>query len=245
MSTSSFRSSNQIRKRDDWGTGAELADRRPSAVLRRWRGRLGDQSGSTLVEVIAALAVFGFVLTAVLIADQVAYRDSANDTERSISLTTAANGVAGMVQLLDQAYHVNGPSSGTTSNWIDVEVRIPQGRTSSDMRVLFNCAVADAISGYRDCVRYEIAGTCGTGCTPGTAPTGSSGVTVVSELINGTSGSPVFTNLSTPSGSGSEITFGDVTVDVPSAGARVGHSSYLHQVVINNSFYLRNLDFGQ
>jgi hypothetical protein len=68
---------------------------------------------------------------------------------------------------------------------------------------------------------------------------------VVKRLIDGTTAHPVFTNLSTPSGSGSEITFGDVTVDTPSAGERAATSNYLHQVVLNNSFYIRQLDFGR
>lgn len=214
-----------------------------AAALKRHRLRLGNERGYTLIEMVISLALGLVVLTAVLLTSSAVYRDSANENARSTALTQATTGVANMVQILDQAYHVNGPSSVSSSNWIDVEVRIPGTGVT---RVLYNCGVADSSTGYNECVRYEVAGTCGSGCTAGTAPscTGCSAV-VVSRVLNGTSSKPVFTNLATPSGSGSEITYGNVTIDTPSGGERASTSTYTHQVVLSNAFYIRQLDFGR
>lgn len=229
----------------------------PSRVLYRTRraALLGatrvksDQTGFTLIELLVSMSMFIIVLAAVLTTFDAISRDSANETERNIALTEATTGVAGMVQMIDQAYHVNGPTSVTSSDWIDVQVRLPANVTASnpkgDTRVLYNCGYSDPSSGYRDCVRYEVAGSCGSGCTAGTAPAGASGWVVVKRVINGTSSSSVFTNLATPSGSGSEITFGDVTIDTPAAGERATVSTYKHQVVLSNAFYIRQLDFAQ
>ena len=206
-------------------------------------GRLRSPAGYTLIELLAAMSMFTVVMLGIFTIYDTASRDAGNEGERSTALTEETTGVAGMVQLLRQAYKVNGPIGSATSNYMDVQVRLPG---SGDTRVIYNCAVADSSSGYDDCVRYEIAGSCALPCSAG-SPGTATGVTVVKRVLNNTTSDPsdpVFTGLATPSTSGAQPTFGQITIKTPSSGELVKHI-YNHQVVLSNSFWMRQLDFGR
>ena len=191
-----------------------------------WRRLTREAAGFSLIELLVAMTMFGVVLLAVFTIYDTATRDASAEAERGEAITEDSTGLASMVQELD------------------VMARLPG---SGDTRLFFNCAYSDPTSGYKDCVRY--ASPASTAFTAGTAPTGVTGTIVVQRVANNTTADPsdpVFTNLSAPSGSGSQPTFGDAMIKSPSSGSLTASASaYTHLVTLTDAFYMANLDFGR
>ena len=216
-----------------------------AAVWRRARGR----AGFTLVEALVALSMFIIVLIAVLGTAEFASRDASNEAERNVALTEVTTGVARIVADLRSAYKVNYPIPSETgsheSSKLDVLVRIPG--TAAPQRVFYNCAYNEASGSYDECVRYQSAASIA--FTAGQPPAGVTPLVIVPRVLNettadATSPDPVFKNLQTPSGVGAQPTSGEIVIHTPGRG-QLSTSNFKHQVEIRDSFYLRNLDFGQ
>ena len=224
---------------------------------RRAKDRLRESAGFTLVELLVAMSMFVIVATAVFAALEAATTTASNETERNEAISEVTTGVARMIAELQRAYKVIAPikeSEGSlSSSYMDVLVRIPE---TGNVQVVYECGREEEQSGkktgYDECVRYQMSAAAT--FTPGVVPSGA-GVTalrkVVPRVINETSGDAsaagtdkVFTGLETPSGSGTEPTLGNVTIRTPGKGG-LSTGNYKHQVVISNSFYLRQLDYGR
>lgn len=210
------------------------------------RRRLADARGYTLVELLIAMSMFAVVLAAVMTLFDVASNDAYNEQERNISLLQQSAGVDRMARELREAYQVIGPTSATSSSYMDFLARVVSGGTQTDEHIIYDCSQPDpTTTGLKECVRYVSSNLTSTGA--GTPPTGATSSVVVSRLLNGSSSDPndpVFQSLSTPSSSGTRPTYGQIVIRTPSKGTRT-QSNYTHQVVLNESFYMRQLDYGR
>jgi prepilin-type N-terminal cleavage/methylation domain-containing protein len=207
------------------------------------------EDGFSLMELLVAMSMFAVVMLAILALLDTASNDAYNEQERGVSLTEISAQVEGVAQTLSSAYRVNGPTTttGGSSDWMDVDVRLPiTGGGQVEDRILIVCTVADAQTGYDECLQYKTA-VPATGFTAGSVPSGVTGVPVIRYVLNETTkdpGDPVFQGLTDPQATGSRPSYGQVLVRTPGKGQRI-QSSYTHQVVLNSGFYIRNLDFGK
>lgn len=211
------------------------------------RRRLADAHGYTLIELLVAMSIFAVVVGAVMTMFDVASNDAYNEQERNVSLLEESAGVDRMARELREAYQVIGPTSATSSTYMDFLARLVSNGVEADRRIIYDCSKADpTATGLKECVRY-ISPTVTGAMTPGSPPTDAKSGVVVSRLLNGSSSDPneaVFQGLSTPSSSGSRPTYGQIVVKTPGKGSRT-QSSYHHQVVLDESFYMRQLDYGR
>lgn len=210
--------------------------------------RLRHEDGFTLIELMVAMVIFSIVLSAVLSLLDTANRTAYNDQERNTALNEQAIALHRMTGELRQAYQVNGPLSGSTSDYMDVNVRIMKpGAGQQDRRVLYWCANQNLSTGYDQCLRYETTPNDPTITAEGTMPTDVTPTVAIPRVVNQTSSDPndpVFTNLASPGGSSaSPVTYGELTVKAPGSGERtIGHRQ---DIVLNDSFYMPELDFGR
>jgi prepilin-type N-terminal cleavage/methylation domain-containing protein len=210
----------------------------------------GD-AGLTLVELLVSMSILAVVMAATFGLLEAASRSANNETERNTAISEATTGFDRMVGDIRLAYQVNGPTSGTKSDWLDFLIR-PGAK--SEYRIIYNCKVADPKNAsYNACVRYQTTYAPATGLTTeaGVVPGGASKQVVVSRVINRTAGDPsdyVFESLSSPQETGHGPTYGTVKINTPSRGeapAVTGSGSYNHDLVLTDSFYIRQLDFGR
>ena len=202
---------------------------------------MSDEAGFTLVELLVAFTILSAVLGAILVVFDGVYRSSQNDNERNTSLVEQTRSLHRMTSELRQAYRVIGPVSGSTSNYMDVLVRITQpGSGTQNRRVLYRCDNTVIATGLRQCARYEFSAT--DPSPAGSAPFGAATTVAIPRVSNGTAADPVFTDLSSPNGTGGGPTYGRVTIKTPGAGERT--TGYLHQLVLSDGFYLRNRDLA-
>jgi prepilin-type N-terminal cleavage/methylation domain-containing protein len=207
-------------------------------VLRTVRGR----AGFTLVEALIALAMFSVVMLAVFAAADFTSKTAANVNERNLAVSEATTGVARMVADMRRAYQVNYPASPTKeASIMDLDVRVPGGGVK---RVFYNCAYKESAT-YNECVRYE---STVVGITAGTPPAGVAAVPIIRRVINETAADkpdPVFQKLAVAGDvkTGTEPTYGEIVLHITGKG-EVSTSNYKHQLQLNDSFYLPNLDFG-
>jgi type II secretory pathway pseudopilin PulG len=175
-----------------------------------------DDSGWSLIELLAVLGIMTVVLGAILGLLETSTRLAPQDRERALAIREGQVGVHRMVAELRQGV----PAAGTTpsqdpSNQLDLVVK--------GVSIRYDCSVAIASTSYHQCKRYVINadGSLGTG------------VIVVPRLANGTDAKPVFyPNAAVPP------TYYEVKVEVPEKGER--SSGYAGSMVFNDGFYLRN-----
>ena len=131
-----------------------------------------------------AMALFAFVLGAVLSLLDVTGKGAVNDQERNTAVSEDTQALALMIRELRQARAVVGPTSGTTSNFMDVRLRLG----GVDRRVLYRCDVPAAEAGLQRCVRYEFAAN--DPSPAGSFPAAAQTRTAVDRLVNGTAARP-------------------------------------------------------
>lgn len=201
------------------------------------------------------MVMFAVVLGAVLTLWDTASNAGYNEGERNIALAEETTGMDRMARDLRQAFQLNGPTSSATSDWIDIVVRNQIGSGGqADYRVIYDCSQTDpSDSTFKACIRYQSNWTPGQTVPPGQlgkAPNGATSAVVVPRVLQGTSADPndhVFSGLTNPQGSAFGPTYGQITIRTDSRGERhpfLG-SNYNHDVVLSESFYLRQLDFGR
>ncbi len=184
-----------------------------------------------------AMSMFAVVLGSVLALLDVTSKGAANDQERSTAINEDTGALQLMIRELRQARSVVGPTSGSTSNYMDVLVRT----AGVNRRVLYRCDVAGAATGLQRCMRYEFPA--GSSAAPGTFPVGAQSRVAIDRLINGTAADPVFSDLSSPAGAASRPSYGQATIKTPGRGERT--TGYRHQVVLTDAFHVRNLDLAR
>jgi len=219
-----------------------MSIRSSTSRLRHAISAACKEDGFTLVELLLSMSMFVVVLGATTSFYLLASQTGSNDAARSVAVTEESAGIARMAQYLAEAYQVNAPVGSTTSTYMDVFVRVPG---LGDQRMFFTCAYADPTSGYNDCVLYQTSAS--TPFTAGVAPTGVSPSIFVPRVVNGTASDPsdpVFTNISTPSGSSTHPSFVDISIKTPSKG-ELTTSNYKGNITISDGVWLRQLDFGR
>lgn len=231
---------------------------RPSRRAASHRG----EAGYTLIELLVAMSMFAIVLAAVMTLWDTASNAGYNEGERNSALAEQTTGLDRMVRDLRQAFQINGPKSPTTSSdWIDIVDRATvNGTAQQDYRIIYDCSKTDpSNSALHACYRYQSAWTPGMTFTPGQVPaTGVTSTLVIPRLANGmacpapvtTPPTPtdcIFTNMTNPQGSTYGPTYVTLTIRSASRGERqaFNSSNYNHDVVLSESIYMRQLDFGR
>ena len=144
-----------------------MSIRSTTRCLRHAISTACKEDGFTLVEMLVSISMFLVVLAASTSFYFTASQTGANDNARGVAVNEETAGVARMAQDLAEAYQVNAPVGPTSSDYMDVLVRVPG---LGDQRMFFTCAYADPTSGYNDCVLYQTSSS--VAYTPGVAPTG-------------------------------------------------------------------------
>ena len=203
------------------------------AIHASLRGRLRQESGWSLIELLAAMSIFTFVLAGVLGLLDATAKQTPKDTERAHAINEAQVGLYRMVRELRQAHTVlsNGPQA------VEVLVRAKQDdpatpavETYVDRHVQYSCGNAQAPG---RCTRVEVA--------PGQLLSSGTPRTVIARLVNTGTGLPV--NRQVFDNTGNANTFAPsyirVHIEVPAAGERP--NGYRYTVAFEDGFYARNV----
>jgi type II secretory pathway pseudopilin PulG len=189
-------------------------------LLGRLRGRLRQEAGFTLIEVMMVAAGLTVVLGAVAMFGDTAQTVAARDQERTHSIREAQAGIYRMTRELRHAHQVH------TASPLVVEFNAVSG--GADTRVRFDCSVAHPTdASYRRCLRYVVSGG-----VPG------SGEVIVDRTLNTTSAFTYTTNVD------GRITYIQAKLDVRARGERKSGFGYGHRISLHDGTYLRNLDGG-
>ena len=189
----------------------------------RLREVASEQAGLSLIELLAAQALFLLVIGAALALLDTQTKLAPRDRERAFAIREAQVGMAGLVRELRNARTVVHASPAR----LEVELE----RNGALRRVGYKCDQPQATDDpgnphdqtYLRCVRVE--------GPPATAlPSYAGGRTVISRVLSGT----VFTY----SPDASNPTYVTTTLKVPSRGERKESNS--HDVVLNDGFFMPN-----
>jgi type II secretory pathway pseudopilin PulG len=190
-----------------------------------------EEVGLSLMELMVAMVVLLLVMGAVLSLFETTTKIAPKDQEAAHAVRDAQVGLERRGRELRQSTAVN----ATTASTMDVNVRIG----TQDWHVVYHCDVPAPDdpanpydNAYRRCVRLAV--------TPTTAalPAIGSGKVVIDRILNGTPANPVFAY----SPNATRPTFVRARIEVPSRGERA--SGYNRKVVLDDGFYLRNLDLS-
>jgi len=187
--------------------------------------------------VVVLLGVFAMV--------EAVTKSATNDRERGSAVIEQTAAVHNMVQEINEAYAFNGPTGVSTSNYVDINVWGAAGGSAKARRIVFNCEVSSSVSGERQCVRYVMPVTDATAYTSLASDANAKPTVVIPRVINATAGAPAF-ELKAPHG-GSTPTYGEVSIETPSAGERAGNAAdnFKYAITLHDSFTLRNLTLGE
>lgn len=202
-------------------------------TLARLRRRLREESGWSLIELLAAMGIFTFVLGGILGLLDVSVKKTPKDTERAHAISEVQVGLHRMVRELRQAHTVlsNGPQS------IEVLVRArkddpatPAIETHIDRHVKYSCGNTEAPG---RCSRVEVA--------PGALLSTGTARTVIKRLVNTGEGLPADRRVFDYTGNANTFSpsYVRVHIEVPAAGERL--DGYAYTVVLEDGFYARNV----
>jgi prepilin-type N-terminal cleavage/methylation domain-containing protein len=184
-------------------------------------GRIRDERGFALVELLVTLSLLTVVLSAVALFGDTSAKVAPRDQERTHAIREAQTGLYRMTRELRQAHTVH------ASTPLTMEVSVVSG--GANKRISYECDQPHPTeTSYRRCIRYLISG--GLKTTPDV---------VVDRVLNTTT---VFTYTNNIE---SQMTYVQAKVDVPARGDRkLGHGNK-HKVALYDGFYLRNIDLGK
>ena len=176
-----------------------------------------------MVEVLVVCMMLAVVLTALMTPLVVSENRQAQDANYSYAQEVARSGLEAMVAQIAQATAI----LSTTPNSIDMNVTWD----GSALQVDYECDIPQPGTAYHECVRVQSA--------QGSAlPSLSSGAPVITNLMNGTAASPVFSFAPDPIAP----YYMTATVEVPaSAGARRGLTN---SIQFDDGALMRNLNIG-
>jgi len=190
--------------------------------LNAARGRLRDQRGVGLVELVMAMSLFLIVMTAALTVMEAGERVGPKDTERAHAIQEQQVGLYRMVRELRQAHQV----LGTSPRSMEVLVRIARNGTHESRHVAYYCNEESP----GKCIRKE--------ATIG-QPLPATGELVIDRVLNWSSSSqPVF-QFPDDTSNGVTPQFVTVRVEVPAAGTRA--NGYKSRLTLEDGFSARNL----
>jgi Tfp pilus assembly protein PilW len=183
------------------------------------------EAGYSLIELMVVASLLVVVLGAILGLAETTQRIAPRETERAHVLREAQVGLHRMTRELRQAYGSAPTMTGATSVAGNLVGPVFQatvlGTGGTTRTVSYECNhVHPTNSAWRQCRRYTIVGM-----------TKSGGEVVVDRVLNGAS---VFTFTSPD--------YVRAAVEVAAAGDR--RDGYTHRVVLDDGFYVRNLDPG-
>ena len=199
---------------------------RPNTAHRDLRPTVPDrgEAGYALTELLLVSSLLVIVLGAVLMLGEASQRIAPRETERATVIRDAQVGMHRMTRELREAHSVVSPAAGASAAGFDAWVPT----TSGQRRVSYECNVAHPTdSAYTQCVRYDVSA----------AGVKSNPQVVVDRVLNGAAGStlPVFVRGSAPTAD-----YVKTTVDVAARGDR--KTGYSSKVLLEDGFYMRNLD---
>lgn len=178
-----------------------------------WRS-LKEQRGFTLVEGLVTASLMTVILAAVLSLGETSQKLAPRDEERAFTLRDAQVGLSGMTRELRQSYTLN----SYTATSMDVLVRTG----GASRRVVYDCNQTHPTQPtMKRCSRWEIVGGNPTTKVP------------VVPLVSAAS----FTY--EPAGT-TPPWYVRMKLDIPAKGDR--SNGYKHKVVLDDGFYMRNLD---
>jgi type II secretory pathway pseudopilin PulG len=181
------------------------------------------EAGFTLIEVLVVCLLTAVVIGAVMTPVVVSANNQKRDANYSYAQEAARAGLDSMVSQIRQATSI----LASTPNSIEMNVNL-QGTA---LQVLYECDIPQTGTSYRECVRVQSA-------QGVTLPPLTSGKVVMSNLINGTTASPVFTLY--PNSVSPYYMTG--TISVPASGGAAG--GLTTSVVFSDGALMRNLNVG-
>lgn len=229
-----------------------------TAISRIRRQTASDQRGFSLVELLVVMLMMLVVLGAIFGLITSSWKAGNADINRNTSLDDQTVAFSNMLNEIRQAYQVNCPTAGcssnASSNYIDFDERIVESGSQVDRRVSYVCNVAQpGASGQYECVRYEAPASDTTDAVPLDASNcsaclsawgGSSGIVKIQRVLN----TSVFSNLSTgtsPSGTTRWVS-GKAAIYTPGAGSTASNiSPYTNDLILQQNFSMPQLGFGQ
>lgn len=191
-------------------------------------GRLTEEQGFTLVELLVASAASIVLLGGILSLLTTSQRVENRDTEWALTLQEGRVGLDRMVREIRQASSI----SSAGSNSIDFLATF----AGEKKRVYYNCEVAQTGTTFKECVRVATA-------AGSSLPALSSGQVIVRDVLNDTTSDPsdpVFSY--TPDAVAPILT--TLKISLPAGGSLASPLGYSHKVVLTDNAFMRNTDLG-
>lgn len=174
-----------------------------------------------MIELLVVLAALGAITFAMMDALTNSARVESRDTEWALSMQAGRAGLARMAAEIRQSYALNAAAPNS------IDFNVTEG--SSNERVYYECDIAQSGTTYRQCVRLQSnAGS--------SLPAVSTGVPIVTNLVNGTSGDPVFTYSPDPL----DPNYARVRVVLPASGDLPASQGLTHTIALQDGAFLRN-----
>jgi Tfp pilus assembly protein PilW len=187
------------------------------------RSGLRGEQGFTLIEVIVGLGltvmVIGLLMTPVVLAEH----NQASESNYTWAQQRARTGLNEIVRQVRQSWQILGTSPNS------VEMNVAQNGVSTE--VYYECDIPQPGTQYHECVRV-------TAPVGGALPSLSSGTVVVTNLLNGTASSPVFSFAPSPIAP----YYMTATIQVPASDGRANGLN--HSMTFSDGALMRNLNIG-
>jgi type II secretory pathway pseudopilin PulG len=181
----------------------------------------GGEAGYALTELLIVTSLLAIVLGAVLMIGESTQRIAPRESERAHVIREAQVGLHRMTRELREAHSLVALSTTKVDAWVPVT-------GGSQRRVSYECDRPHPTeTDYTQCVRFDVA-------ADGTQ---SNGQVIVDRVLNGTADSAlkVFERGSTPAAD-----YVKATVEIAARGDLKG--GYPHRILLEDGFYMRNLD---
>jgi prepilin-type N-terminal cleavage/methylation domain-containing protein len=181
------------------------------------------QAGFSLIELLVVILLLSVVLGAVMSPLVLAVKTQSTDAIYAYAQQSARTGLDSMVSQIRQAWAIL--SSGPNDVQMNVTI------AGAALVVYYECDIPQPGTSYRECVRLQApAGS--------SLPPMSSASIVITNLINGTATSPVFSFGPDPVAP----YYMTATVDVPASDGVTG--GLTHSIVLSDGALMRNLNVG-
>jgi type II secretory pathway pseudopilin PulG len=206
------------------GIGPVLPTLQNAQRVKRPAVGLSGEAGYALTELLVVASLLAIVLGAVLMLGETSQRIAPKETERAMVIREAQVGLDRMTRELREAFPAEAPDI-TASR---AEASVPPVVGGVATRVVYDCDEPHPTEpAYTRCLRYE----------EGAGGSLSGGEVILDRVLNGAAGSPtpVFVRGSAPA-----TDYVRATVEVAARGDL--KDGYDHKILLEDGFYMRNLD---